>query len=402
MRLGYRSGGERPILGAVAADEIILGIDLGTTYSTAAALIDGKMHFALDGRGEACIPSVVHFPKSGPPLVGVEAEKHRATDPHNTVFGIKRIIGRPADSPPARILNASSAVQVKQVHGSAEAAVVLRGRTYQASEVAALILRHLRERAEQRFLKKIGKAVLTVPVAATQSVRDAMVKCGRMAGLEVVRIITEPVGGALANAQAIVPGAPLLVYDFGGGTFDATVVEPEGRGLKVLGSSGDDCLGGDDLDLAFARWVADATYRACGKDIRADAILWERVQRTAEKVKRALSLSNTARFLVQEAIGSGPRAQALDSMVSRAQVAPLWRELVERSVATAQEAMEKAGLAGCMPGTVLLIGGTTYVPLVREAVAKAFGGRTVIETDPQTAVARGAALLAAQAATLAA
>ena len=386
-----------------SSSEIILGIDLGTTCSTAAAVIDGRLHFVLDSRGEACVPSVVHFPRSGPPLVGIEGDRLRSGDPQNTVFGIKRLIGRAADSPPARLLDACSAFKIRDQPGG-EAAVQVRNGTYSASEIAAMILRHLREKAEARFGRKISKTVLTVPVLATDGIRAAMVRCGKMAGLEVVRIVSEPVAGAVARgfAGSDWGGEPVLVYDFGGGTFDAAVVQREQGALRVVSSGGDDCLGGDDFDLAFARWVADVVHRGQAVDVTKDAILWDRVQRQCEMVKRMLSTASEARYFIRDAIGSGQKAQSLDYLVRRSNLTRHWSELVARSVHTSYDTVHDAGLEVRDLGAILMIGGTTYVPQVRAAVAESFDRPIAIEEDPQTAVARGAALLAAQAVRLAA
>jgi len=393
-----RPRADEPLVGD---SEVILGIDLGTTYSTAAALLGGRVHYALDSRGEPCIPSVVHFPKSGPPVVGAEADKLRATDPENTVFGVKRLIGRSADSPAARLLDACSAFRIKAQPGG-EAAVVVRGVERPASEIGAILLRHLRERAEARFQRRIGKAVCTVPVTATPAVRDAMVRCGRMAGLEVVRIVSEPCAGAVARGTDAGAGRPLLVYDFGGGTFDATIVQRFGGELRVLASAGDDCLGGDDLDLAFAHYVASAVYQSAKKDVTRDAVLWDRLQRACERVKRALSGAQEARLTVPDAFVSAGREHRIDYSVRRQQLQPVWAELVERSIETCKQALAEARLDAGGLGSVLLIGGTSFVSQVRARVAEAFGLPCVLEDEPQTAVARGAALLAAHPSLLAA
>lgn len=380
-----------------ASSDIVLGIDLGTTYSTAAAVVDGRLHYAVDGRGEACIPSVVHFPKSGPPVVGADAEKLRATDPQNTVSGIKRLVGRTADAPSARLLNASTAFKIRQPAPNAEAAVVVRSGELSASEVASLIMRHLRERAEARFGKRVGRAVVTVPVTVGPDVQQAMVRIGRMAGLEVIRLVHEPCAGAVARGFAGPGwgGAPLLVYDFGGGTLDATVVIREQRGLRALSAGGDDCLGGDDFDAAFARMVASGVYRTHGVDVTHDVVLRDRVQRQCELVKRALSANAEARFQIRDAFRVSGVIRHLEYIFRREHLAPHWRELVERSIKAALGTVEQAGLRPTDLGAVLLIGGTSYVPQVRAAVAQAFPVPCALEDDPQTAVARGAALLAA-------
>jgi molecular chaperone DnaK len=378
------------------SSELVLGIDLGSTYSTAAAVVDGRFHYAVDGRGEATIPSVVHFPRSGPPLVGSEAVRMRAADPQNTVVGIKRVIGRPADSPAVRLLDQVAAFKIK-AQGRGEPSVVVRSGEHSASEVASLILRHLRERAEQRFGRRIQRAVLTVPALSTPEVKEAMIRCGRMAGLEVTRLVAEPCAGGVARGMgaAGVGSAPVLVYDFGGGTLDATVLQRDGLRLRVLAAGGDDCLGGDDLDTAFARWVASGVYRLQGVDVTRDAVVWDRIQRQCELVKRALSSAPEARFQLRDAFSLGGRAQHLDYMVRREHLAPHWAELVDRSIAAAAQVVDQAGVQDLARlGAVLLIGGTTFVPMVRVGVAQAFPRPCVYEDDPQTAVARGAALLA--------
>jgi molecular chaperone DnaK len=382
--------------------EIILGIDLGTTYSTAAALIDGELHFALDPRGEACVPSVVHFPKAGAPVVGHDADRLRGSHPESTVHGIKRLIGRPADSPEARLLDANAAFRIKP-QPSGEAAVQLRTGTWGATEVAALILRYLRELAEKRFGRRIGKAVVTVPVTAGETVRAAMVRCGRMAGLEVLRIATEPCAGALAHGLEgpVCSGGPMLVYDFGGGTFDATVVVKCDGKLRVLSVGGDNCLGGDDFDTAFARQISDQTYRAHGCELTRDAILRDRLWRQCEQVKRALSFQTEARLRVPEALRMAHGTKDLDVIVRRGHLDHCWAELVRRSLDEARQTVVDAQLDAELGG-ILMIGGTTYVPQVRAGVLRAFPGvPSLVEQEPQTAVARGAAWLAAREALLA-
>jgi molecular chaperone DnaK (HSP70) len=371
--------------------EIVLGIDLGTSYSTAAALVDGKIQYVTDSRGEVCIPSVVHFPKSGPPLIGSAAERLRESDPTNTVYGLKRIMGRDGDSPAVRLLDASVPFRLVSKRG-AEVAVQVRAGLLSVTEVVSVLLRDLRERASQRFNERISKALVTVPVAAPASVQAAVVRSGAMAGLEVISLVHEPVAGAVASG-ASGAAAPFMVFDFGGGTFDATVAQGDGRTLQVLSAGGDDCLGGDDLDFAFARWVANGIYRSRGVDVTHDAVLWSRIQRQCETAKRALSSVQQVRYQLRDAMPG--HAPDLDLTVGRVHLVEPWSELVDRAILASSETARQSGApVDSLP--VLLIGGTTFVPQVREAVTRSFKGRIVVEEDPQTAVARGAALLAAQ------
>jgi molecular chaperone DnaK (HSP70) len=375
--------------------ELILGIDLGTTFSTAAAVIDGKFQYALDARGEACVPSVVHFPKAGAPLVGFEADKLRSSDPTNTIFGIKRVIARALDSKQARLLDAASAFRLKGI-GTQEVTVQTRQGNLAASEIAAIIVRHLKERAEARFGKTFNRAVMTVPVVASEAVREAMTRIGRIAGLDVERVISEPVAGGLARGLGgkSVAQTPMLVYDFGGGTLDASIVQREGEAIRVLSAGGDDCLGGDDLDSAFAKWVAGGVWAQFQLDVTKDVILSDRIQRQCELVKRALSSKADTRFIVPDALGIPGRRRTLDVPVHREQLVPVWDELVARSMTVTAQTLVKAGLRPKDLGGIYLIGGTTFVPQVRDSVARTFSQPLNLENDPQTAVARGAALLA--------
>lgn len=380
----------------MAAAEPVLGIDLGTTFSTACVVMDGRFHYALDARGDSCIPSVVHFPKAGPVLVGHEAEKLRTTDPVNTIAGIKRVIARAIDSPAARVLDSASPFKLKGV-GHAEVKVITRSGEYTASQVASFIVRHLKERAEHRFGRSMTKCFMTVPVAAGQEVRDAMVRIGRMAGLEVLRIISEPVAGALARglAGAGATDKPSLVFDFGGGTLDTTIVQRQGGRVSVHAVGGDDCLGGNDFDLAFARFIASHIWGLAGNDVTKDALLFDRIQRQCELVKRALSVKPESRFFVPDAVGAAGQRRPLETVVTREQLYLPWKELVDRSLTVTAQTVVDAGLKPKDLGNVMLIGGTTFVPQVRAAVARTLPVPIDVEADPQTAVARGAALLGA-------
>jgi len=376
---------------AVARSELILGIDLGTSFSTAAAVIDGKLHFALDSRGEACFTTVVHFPKVGAPLVGHEADRQREHDPANTFYGFKRVIGRTAESPAARVLDSSAPFKLL-LKPTQEVAVKARAAAVSATELGAIVLRHLKERATHRFCREVNKAVLTVPALSTPATRAAMVKAAQRAGLEVLRLVQEPVAGAVA--QGANPKAPpFLVYDFGGGTFDAAVVRGNGAGLELLAAGGDDCLGGDDFDLAFSRYIANGLWKIRRLEAQKDAVLWTRITRQCEQVKRALSTASQVRYQLKDAFRD--LQPDLDIMVQREQVAPNWAELVKRSLDATQATIDKSGIERSSLAGALLIGGTTFVHQVRTAVHDMFGGKMLLEKDPQTAVARGAAIVAA-------
>jgi molecular chaperone DnaK len=374
----------------------VLGIDLGTTFSTAAIVVNGKFHYAVDERGEACIPSVVHFPRSGPPLVGIDADKLRVTDPENTVWAIKRVIGRSLDSPQVRRLQAASVFKLVG-QGDEEVKVRTRGGDISASEIAAMLLRHLKDRAQQRFGRVLTKAVVTVPVQAPASVRERMVKLGRMAGLDVLRVVSEPVAGALARgiAGAQDTGTPRLIFDFGGGTLDVTVVQRVDGRVVVHAAGGDDSLGGDDFDTAFARHVASHVWGHHQLDVTRDVILNDTIQRTCERVKRALSSSPSARYYIPEALGVTGRKWNIELNVTREMMGAVWAELISRAIEVTAETVAESKVARSGLALISLIGGTTFIPQVREALGAALGRPLDVEADPQTAVARGAAFLGA-------
>lgn len=373
--------------------EPVLGIDLGTTYSSAAVVVNGRFHYATDERGEASIPSVVHFPKVGAPIVGAEAERLRATDPENTLWAIKRVIGRTMDTPQARRLQAGAAFRLV---GQANERVKVRTRAgdFGADEVASLILRNLKDRAQQRFGRSLHKAVVTVPVVAAPDIEAEMVRIGRMAGLDVLRVIQEPVAGALARgiAGANDDGRPRMMFDFGGGTLDVSVVQHVDQQVKVLATAGDDGLGGDDFDALFAKTVASHVWGHHHVDVTRDVILADLILRTAERVKRLLATMLEARFFLREALGVGSRRWNIDLMVKRRQMEEVWAELVARAVEIARQT---ATAAGGGIARISLIGGTTFLPNVREGLSSALTLPLDVEDDPQTAVARGAAFLGA-------
>lgn len=382
--------------------EIVLGIDLGTSFSTAAAWVDGKMHLITDNRGEACIPSVVYFPTQGAPVVGAYAAKMRLAEPTQSIGGIKRILGRPFDSGEVRILDAHSAVRIEK---TANGSPVLTNRAGQHTpvEIASIIYRHLRELAEARFRGACKKAVITVPATAGPLTEAATVTAARAAGLEVIRTISEPVAGAIAQELDHFKGERrLLVYDFGGGTFDVTVLLQQDQEFKVLSLGGDSCLGGDDLDLELAQLVASFIFHSHKVDLTKDVVTWDRLVREAEVVKRGLSSVQAAPMRIKELFSAQGRRRDLDLTVTRADVEARWEPLIQRSIHLTATTMLQANLRPDDLDAILLVGGTTFVPLVRSKVAKTFGKPGLHRGDPQTAVAEGAALVAARALSLAA
>ncbi|MGF1508312.1 MAG: Hsp70 family protein [Myxococcota bacterium] len=376
--------------------DIVLGIDLGNSYSTAAAWIQGKLYTVPDRRGEPCIPSIVYFPPKGLPVVGAEAERYRMAEPDATVSGIKRVLGRAADSPELRVFEAHSAVSVCASAGSTP---ILRTRVgeHTPAEVASYIFRHLKERAEARFHNPIKKAVVTLPATATPSTEEATRSAAKMAGLEVLRTLSEPSAAAIAYHLDRADGPDkLLVYDFGGGTFDATILEHGQDGFRTLGVGGDGCLGGDDFDHVLASQVASYIFRTYRVDVTRDVVRWERLIRIGETTKKALSAREVAPFRMPDAFSHQRKAVDIDLALHRDDLEPKWQPLIERSVKATADVLMRAGLRPEHLDATVMVGGTTFVPLVRRAVDRLMGKPGIVAPNPQTAVACGAAIVASR------
>lgn len=375
---------------------MILGIDLGTSFSTAAAWVNGKMYLVPDERGEPCIPTVVHYPKDGRPIVGHAALKYRRADPENTISGIKRALGRSIDSPEGRVFAASTAVTVKPAPNKRLILQTRRG-DHIPEEIAGLVYTHLRSLAEHRFQARVRRAVLTVPASATPESIEATLRAARQAELEVMATIPEPTAAATAfGLDAFRGQRRLLVYDFGGGTFDVTIMRQHDQTLEPVAMGGDGGLGGDDFDEALARHAAGRVWKQHRVELEKDVVRWDRVLHEAEATKRALSAMPAARLRVKDAYSAGGQRRDIDATVSREDVQMRWNPLVERSIKVMADTILAAELRPRSIDALLLVGGTTYIPQVRSAVTKIMAKPGQHPGDPQTAVACGAAVHAAR------
>ena len=377
--------------------ELTLGIDLGNSFSTAAARVNGRTYFVADSRGEPCIPSVVYFPAEGAPVVGAYALRMRQVEPGNTISGIKRILGRTIDSPEVKILGSHSAVRIRTAPNK-NPILQTRAGDHTAIEVASYIFAHLRELAEARFQATIRKAVITLPASATTDIELATVQAARAAGLEVLRTLTEPHAAAMASGlDRRDLHQKLLVYDFGGGTFDATALEQADGRLEPLAVGGDGCLGGDDLDHALAEVASAHVWKTTKIELAHDVERWDRLIREAEQTKRALSARDVAPLRLKKAYNANGKDRNLELMIHRQDVEPRWTPLVQRSITVTAQTMLTAGLRPRDVTTTLMVGGTTFVPMVQHALHRLMRRPAVAHGNPQTAVAEGAAIAAARA-----
>ena len=347
-----------------------IGIDLGTTNSCAATVEGGRPAIVPNAEGERTTPSVVAFSKDGERLVGAIAARQAAVNPDRTIASVKRRMG-------------------------SDWRAAIDGKAFTPQELSAMILRKLRRDAEAFLGQDVTQAVITVPAYFDDAQRQATKDAGKIAGLDVLRIINEPTAAALAYGLDNGTPQKVMVYDLGGGTFDVSIIEIGDGVIEVLATSGDNHLGGDDFDERVASYLLDAFQREHGEDLRRNPMAVQRVREAAEQAKKELSSLDSAHvnlpFIAQNAAGP----LHLDAVVTRAAFDDMTRDLVERTTGPVQTAINDAGIAASELGCVLLVGGSTRVPAVQAHVRKLTGQEPSASINPDECVATGAAIQAA-------
>jgi molecular chaperone DnaK len=373
----------------------VVGIDLGTTNTVVACVREGRVHVLPDEQGRRLLPSVVSFHPSGEVLVGYPAKERRTLDPQNTIASIKRLIGRAWGSDEIRRGRQRFAFELKEGPGQGPL-VVARGQEYTLPEISAFVLRRAKEMAERALGEGVDRAVITVPANFNELQRAATKVAGRVAGLDVLRIINEPTAAALAYGLGRSAKERIAIYDFGGGTFDCTLLDLSGNVFEVLATAGDTFLGGDDLDLAIAERMSESFLRTHRYDPRSDAQTFERLRGTAERVKMELSARDRTQTKLREvAFGVGGGTLDLDFGMTRDELEMLATPLVERTFAVCQDALSVARLPVSAFDKIILVGGSTRIPLVRRRVEQFFGAVPNDRVNPEEVVAIGAAIQAA-------
>jgi molecular chaperone DnaK len=367
----------------------VIGIDLGTTNSCVAIVEGGEPVVVTNSEGGRTTPSVVAFTKDGERLVGQVAKRQAITNPENTVYSAKRFMGRRFEECQDEIPK----VPYKVVRASnGDAAIEIRGQVYSPPEISARTLQKMRQTAEDYLGQKVEQAVITVPAYFNDSQRQATKDAGRIAGLEVLRIINEPTAAALAYGIDKKTEHNIAVYDLGGGTFDISILELGDGVFEVKATNGDTHLGGDDFDQKIIDWMADEFKRENGIDLRQDRMALQRLKEEAEKAKCALSSSMSYNlnlpFITADA--SGPKHLTLE--LTRAKLNELTKDLVERSLAPCRQVLTDAGLKSGEIDEVILVGGMTRMPAVQDAVKNLFGKEPNKSVNPDEAVALGAAI----------
>ncbi len=369
----------------------VIGIDLGTTNSCVAIMEGKDVRVIENSEGARTTPSIVAFSDSGERLVGQSAKRQAVTNPTNTLYAVKRLIGRRYDDP--LVAKDKGMVPYGIARGdNGDAWVEARGDKYSPSQVSAFILGKMKETAEAYLGEKVEQAVITVPAYFNDSQRQATKDAGRIAGLDVLRIINEPTAAALAYGMDKKKGGTIAVYDLGGGTFDVSVLEIGDGVFEVKSTNGDTFLGGEDFDLRVIDYLADEFKRDQGIDLRRDKLALQRLKEAAEKAKIELSSSKETEinlpFITADA--SGPKHLVMK--LSRAKLESLVDDLVTRTLDPCRAALKDAGVKASEIDEVILVGGMTRMPKVIETVKQFFGKEPARNVNPDEVVAIGAAV----------
>ncbi|KAF0114453.1 MAG: molecular chaperone DnaK [Rhodospirillaceae bacterium] len=369
----------------------VIGIDLGTTNSCVAIMEGKDVRVIENAEGARTTPSMVAFTDDGERLVGQAAKRQAVTNPENTLFAIKRLIGRRADDPvtqkdrdlvPYRIVRADNG----------DAWVDVQNKKYSPSQISAFILTKMKETAEAYLGEKVTQAVITVPAYFNDSQRQATKDAGRIAGLDVLRIINEPTAAALAYGMDKKKTGTVVVYDLGGGTFDVSILEIGDGVFEVKSTNGDTFLGGEDFDARIIQYLADEFKKESGIDLKKDRLALQRLKEGAEKAK--IELSSTMQTEVNlpfiTADASGPKH--LNIKLTRAKLEALVEDLITRTIDPCRKALKDAGLKASEIDEVILVGGMTRMPKVQQAVKEFFGREPHKGVNPDEVVAIGAAI----------
>ncbi len=369
----------------------ILGIDLGTTNSVMATIIDGEPKVIENKEGSRITPSVVAIANNGERLVGITAKRQQITNPKNTIFSAKRLIGRRFSDPEVQKDLKLLPYEIREASdGGVE--IKMGDKWYHPFEISAMVLQKLKQDAEDRLGEKIEEAVITCPAYFDDSQRKATKLAGEIAGFKVRRIINEPTAAALAYGLNKKENQKIVVYDFGGGTFDISILEIGDDTVEVLATNGDTHLGGDDFDQKIIDWLVEQFKKDAGIDLSKDTLALQRLKEAAEKAKielsSALETEINLPFITSDA--SGPKH--LYYKLTRAQLEGMVQEYIDRSIELVKKTLKEAKLEPSQINEIILVGGQTRMPKIQEEIKKAFGKEPKKDINPDEVVAIGAAI----------
>lgn len=369
----------------------VIGIDLGTTNSCVSILEGGSTKVIENSEGARTTPSIIGFLANGEKVVGAPAKRQAVTNPKNTVFGIKRLIGRRYEDP---LTKKDQGLVPYNIVPSAngDAWVEIKGEKYSPSQISAFTLMKMKETAESYLGEQVTQAVITVPAYFNDSQRQATKDAGKIAGLEVLRIINEPTAAALAYGFEKKGGQTIAVYDLGGGTFDVSILEIGDGVFEVKSTNGDTFLGGEDFDMRIIDWMVEEFKRDNGIDISKDAMALQRLKEAAEKAKIELSSLQETEINLPYVTADASGPKHLNVKLTRAKLEQLVDDLVQRTIKPCENALQDAGLKAANIDEVILVGGMTRMPKVIEIVKKFFGKEPNKGVNPDEVVAIGAAI----------
>jgi len=372
----------------------VIGIDLGTTNSCVAIMESGDPTVLANSEGSRTTPSVVAFTDSGERLVGQIARRQAITNPENTIFAVKRLIGRRSDDP--MVQKAAKVLPYKVVRNeNGDAWVEIRGKQYSPAEISAFILQKMKQTAEDYLGEKVTEAVITVPAYFNDSQRQATKDAGRIAALNVLRIINEPTAASLAYGLDKKKDEKIAVFDLGGGTFDISILELGDGVFEVKATNGDTFLGGEDFDQRIIDYLADEFKKDQGIDLRKDRMALQRLKEAAEKAKCELSSSMETDINLPFITADQQGPKHLNMKLTRSKLEALCADLIDRTEGPCRQALKDAGLSPSDINEVILVGGMTRMPAVQERVKKIFGKDPHKGVNPDEVVAVGAAIQAA-------
>ena len=375
----------------------VIGIDLGTTNSCVAVMDGGKPKVIENAEGARTTPSIVAFTKDKERLIGQPAKRQAVTNPDNTVFAVKRLIGRRFEDPMTK--KDMELVPYDIVKGNnGDAWVEAGGNEYSPSQISAFILQKMKETAESYLGETVTQAVITVPAYFNDAQRQATKDAGQIAGLEVLRIINEPTAAALAYGMDKEDGKTIAVYDLGGGTFDVSILEIGDGVFEVKSTNGDTFLGGEDFDTAIVEYLADQFKKKENMDLRSDKLALQRLKEAAEKAKIELSSAQTTEvnlpFITARMEGGSSTPLHLVETISRSDLEKMVGDLIQRTLEPCKKALADAGVSKDEIDEVIMVGGMTRMPKVREVVEKFFDSKPHTGVNPDEVVAMGAAIQA--------
>ena len=371
----------------------VIGIDLGTTNSCVAVMEGGKPKVIENAEGARTTPSIVAFAKDGERLIGQPAKRQAVTNPDNTVFAVKRLIGRRFDDPVTK--KDTEMVPYKIARGpNGDAWVNAGGKDYSPSQISAFTLQKMKETAESYLGETVTQAVITVPAYFNDAQRQATKDAGQIAGLEVLRIINEPTAAALAYGMEKQDGKTIAVYDLGGGTFDISVLEIGDGVFEVKATNGDTFLGGEDFDNTIVDYLADGFKKDEGIDLTKDKLALQRLKEAAEKAKIELSSAQSTEVNLPFITADQNGPKHLVKTINRADLERLVESLIKRTLEPCKKALSDAGLKADDISEVVMVGGMTRMPRVREVVKNFFGKDPHTGVNPDEVVAMGAAIQA--------